>query len=143
VKEQLILLRFLLLIALLAGGCGKKAAVTSPGSPPEPKVDSIPESPADDGPDPSLMIQEALEYLVLDPEIGHQRSVDLLNELLAAEPDSSHRDQAELILALIKRLEQLEEDLKGREAAVQELSEELELLKEIILREKKVRPPRY
>lgn len=141
-KKQLNLIRFLLLIVLSSGSCAKKVAVSSPVPPPDPKVDSIPESPPDNGPDPSRVIQEALEYLVLGPEVDHQRSVDLLNELLAEEPDSSHRDQAHLILALIKRLEKLEEDLQGREAAVQQLSEELGLLKEIILREKTVRPPR-
>lgn len=130
----------LLFCAICAVSCGKKVQVhSSPSESVEPAVQSA--APSHEEPDPGLIIRDALRSLLAGAQPDRERAIELLLQLSTADSSEPHRDQAVLILELVKKLEGLEEDLQGREATVLELSKELETLKEIILRERAVRPP--
>ncbi len=87
---------------------------------------------------PSAMFQTALQYLAGSEQ---DRAIALFRDLLSLYPESPYETQVRLFLSLTSRMRLLEGELKGREEKVRRLSEELEKLKEIILRESAVRPP--
>jgi len=63
-----------------------------------------------------------------------------LSRIVKEFPESDYRSQAELILRLIARSDQLTSGLKAREAKIRELQDELDRLKEIDLKRRPSRP---
>jgi outer membrane protein assembly factor BamD (BamD/ComL family) len=87
---------------------------------------------------PSEMFHTALQYLDGSEQ---DQAIALFRDILSLYPESPYETQVRLFLSLTSRMRLLEGELKGREEKVRRLSEELEKLKEIILRESAVRPP--
>jgi TolA-binding protein len=74
----------------------------------------------------------ALSRALADGSYRSQRqSEDALKQLISEFPESPYRKQAEYILALKTQIERLRSDIRKRDEAVKELSEELNRLKQI------------
>jgi tetratricopeptide (TPR) repeat protein len=74
----------------------------------------------------------ALSRALADGSYRSQRqSEDALRQLISEFPESPYRKQAEYILALKTQIERLRSDIRKRDEAVKELSEELNRLKQI------------
>jgi hypothetical protein len=95
----------------------------------------------------SLDRDRALFHLGMARALGSDSTRDLRQaeaafKRLAAEfPGSPYKNQAEFILGLQAQIERLKADVKEREARIQRLTDELQKLKEIDMRQRPSRPP--
>jgi hypothetical protein len=89
----------------------------------------------------------ALFYLGLsralsnNPNRNMRRAEEVLKRLIAECPSSPFKAPAEFILELQAQVENLQVDLKEKEAKIKQLSEELQKLKEIDMQRRPSRPP--
>jgi TolA-binding protein len=78
--------------------------------------------------------------LANDQNRNLRRAEAAFRRLILEFPDSSYRDQAELILGLQSQIDKLHADVKDRDEKIRKLSEELQVLKEIDMQRRPSRP---